>query len=165
MTPTTPDVTLFPRRQWSAALAAAVREAPAAALDYGRPQGDPSLRARLADELGRTRGVICDPSQILVVQGTTQGVDVVLRVLRERGATHVAVEDPSLWRTRDQVRGLGLSLIGQPVDNGGLIVEGLDPTSWSSPRPSVSDRSRAVRIPAACAAELEPRDPRARDRG
>ncbi len=126
MTPTTPDVTLFPRRQWSAALAAAVREAPAAALDYGRPQGDLSLRARLADELGRTRGVICDPSQILVVQGTTQGVDVVLRVLRDRGATRVAVEDPSLWRTRDQVRGLGLSLIGQPVDNEGLIVEGLD---------------------------------------
>ena len=126
LTPTTPDVTLFPRRQWSAALAAAVREAPAAALDYGRPQGDLSLRARLADELGRTRGVICDPSQILVVQGTTQGVDVVLRVLRDRGATHVAVEDPSLWRTRDQVRGLGLSLIGQPVDNDGLIVEGLD---------------------------------------
>ena len=126
MSPTTPDVTLFPRRQWSAALTAAVREAPAAALDYGRPQGDLSLRARLADELGRTRGVICDPSQILVVQGTTQGVDVVLRVLRDRGATHVAVEDPSLWRTRDQVRGLGLSLIGQPVDNEGLIVEGLD---------------------------------------
>ncbi len=126
LTPTTPDVTLFPRREWSAALAAAVREAPAAALDYGRPQGDLSLRARLADELGRTRGVICDPSQILVVQGTTQGVDVVLRVLRDRGATHVAVEDPSLWRTRDQVRGLGLSLIGQPVDNEGLIVEGLD---------------------------------------
>ena len=126
MSPTTPDVTLFPRRQWSAALTAAVREAPAAALDYGGPQGDLSLRARLADELGRTRGVICDPSQILVVQGTTQGVDVVLRVLRDRGATHVAVEDPSLWRTRDQVRGLGLSLIGQPVDNEGLIVEGLD---------------------------------------
>ena len=37
MTPTTPDVTLFPRREWSAALTAAVREAPAAALDYGDP--------------------------------------------------------------------------------------------------------------------------------
>ena len=126
MTPTTPDVTLFPRREWSAALSVAVREAPAAALDYGPFQGDLSLRARLADELGRTRGVICDPSQIVIVQGATQGIDLVLRVLQDRGATRVAVEDPSLHRQHDQVRGLGLSLIGQPVDHEGLVVEGLD---------------------------------------
>jgi GntR family transcriptional regulator / MocR family aminotransferase len=126
MTPTTPDVTLFPRREWSAALAAAVREAPAAALDYGPFGGDHSLRARLADELGRTRGVICDPSQIVIVQGATQGIDLALRVLQDRGATRVAVEDPSLHRQHDQVRGLGLSLIGQPVDHEGLVVEGLD---------------------------------------
>ena len=126
MTPTTPDVTLFPRRQWSAALTAVVREAPAAALDYGPFQGDDSLRARLAAELGLTRGVICDPSQIVIVQGTTQGIDLALRVLRDRGATRVAVEDPSLQRQHDQIRGLGLNLIGQPVDDEGLIVDGLD---------------------------------------
>jgi GntR family transcriptional regulator / MocR family aminotransferase len=126
MTPTTPDVTLFPRRQWSAALTAAVREAPAGALDYGPFQGDPTLRARLADELGRTRGVICDPSRMIIVQGTTQGIDLALRVLGERGATRVAVEDPSLQRQHDQIRALGLDLVGQPVDDEGLIVEDLD---------------------------------------
>ena len=126
MTPTTPDVTLFPRQRWSAALTDAVREAPAGALDYGPFQGEETLRTRLADELGRTRGVICDPSRIVIVQGTTQGVDLALRVLGERGATRVAVEDPSLQRQHDQIRGLGLGLVGQPVDNEGLIVEGLD---------------------------------------
>jgi GntR family transcriptional regulator/MocR family aminotransferase len=126
MTPTTPDVTLFPRREWSAALTAAVREAPAGALDYGPFQGDGSLRSTLAAELGRTRGVICDPSQIVIVQGTTQGVDLALRVLQDRGARRVAVEDPSLQRQHDQIRGLGLSLVGQPVDDEGLIVDGLD---------------------------------------
>jgi GntR family transcriptional regulator/MocR family aminotransferase len=126
MTPTTPDVTLFPRREWAAALTAVVREAPAPALDYGPFQGDLTLRERLADELGRTRGVICDPSQIIIVQGATQGVDLTVRVLRDRGATRVAVEDPSLQRQHDQVRGLGLRLIGQPVDDEGLVVDGLD---------------------------------------
>jgi GntR family transcriptional regulator/MocR family aminotransferase len=126
MTPTTPDVTLFPRREWSAALTAAVREAPAAALDYVAPEGDPWLRARLADELGRTRGVICDPAQIIIVQGATQGLDLALRVLRERGSTRIGVEDPSLDRQHDQIRGLGLDLIGQPVDAEGLIVDGLN---------------------------------------
>ena len=126
MTPTTPDVTLFPRRQWSAALAIVVREAPAASLDYGPFQGDLTLRATLADELGRTRGVICDPSQIIIVQGTAQGIDLALRLLGDRGATRIAVEDPSLHRQHDQVRALGLSLVGQPVDEEGLIVDGLE---------------------------------------
>jgi GntR family transcriptional regulator / MocR family aminotransferase len=126
MTPTAPDVTLFPRGVWATALAAAVREAPADVLDYGHPQGTETLRERLADELGRTRGVISDPSQIVVVQGTAQGLDLVLRMLRRRGARRIAVEDPSLSRQHQQIKGLGLSLIGQRVDHDGLIVSGLD---------------------------------------
>ena len=38
----------------------------------------------------------------------------------------IAVEDPSLHRQHDQVRALGLSLVGQPVDKEGLIVDGLE---------------------------------------
>jgi GntR family transcriptional regulator / MocR family aminotransferase len=126
MTPTTPDVTLFPRRVWASALATAVREAPAAALDYGDPKGSLRLREKLADELGRTRGVICDPAQIIVVQGASQGVDLVLRALRDTGAGRIAVEDPSLDRQQDQITGLGLGLSALPVDRDGLIVDGVD---------------------------------------
>jgi GntR family transcriptional regulator/MocR family aminotransferase len=126
MTPTTPDVTLFPRRQWSSALVLAVREAPAPAFDYGDPRGSLTLRERLADELGRTRGVICQPSQVIIVQGATQGIDLALRALRSRGAARVAVEDPSLDRQNQQIRGLGLELIGQRVDGDGLVVAGLE---------------------------------------
>jgi GntR family transcriptional regulator/MocR family aminotransferase len=125
LTPTTPDVTLFPRRQWAAALAASIRDAPATALDYGDPRGNLVLRERLADELGRTRGVICEPDQVIVVQGTTQGLDLVLRVMRATGAVRIAVEDPSLDRQHRQVVALGLELVGQPVDRDGLIVAGL----------------------------------------
>jgi GntR family transcriptional regulator/MocR family aminotransferase len=126
MTPTSPDVTLFPRARWSTALAAAVREAPATALDYGDPQGTEALRQRLADELGRTRGVISEPSQVVVVQGAAQGLDLVLRMLRDRGARRIAVEDPSLDRQHQQITGLGLQLVGQPLDREGLVVSGLD---------------------------------------
>jgi GntR family transcriptional regulator/MocR family aminotransferase len=126
MTPTTPDVTLFPRARWAAALAAAVRDVPADVLDYGGPEGTEALRERLADELGRTRGVVTDPSQIVIVQGTAQGLDIVLRMLRQSDARQVAVEDPSLDRQQQQINGLGLKLVGQPVDGEGLIVSGLD---------------------------------------
>src|SRR4051812_11800107 len=55
MTPTTPDVTLFPTRDWLAAMSHAARRAPARALDYGDPRGDLGLRSIIADHAGRTR--------------------------------------------------------------------------------------------------------------
>ena len=64
--------------RWSELFIPTLREAPADALDYGHPEGTETLRERLADELGRTRGVISDPSRIVIVQGTAQGLDLVL---------------------------------------------------------------------------------------
>jgi GntR family transcriptional regulator / MocR family aminotransferase len=123
--PTTPDVTLFPRRLFAAALADAARNAPAAALDYGDPAGLAELRHALADHLGLTRGVVTTPEQIIVTQGTAQAIDLILRVLRGRGLTSVALEDPSLESQQRRVRSHGLRVIGQPVDARGLIVDGL----------------------------------------
>jgi GntR family transcriptional regulator/MocR family aminotransferase len=125
LVPTTPDVTLFPRRLFATALADATRTAPDAALDYGDPAGLAELRMALADHLGLTRGVVTSPDQVLITQGTAQAVDLVLRVLRARGAARVAVEDPSLESQARRVRSHGLEVVGQPVDARGLIVEGL----------------------------------------
>jgi GntR family transcriptional regulator/MocR family aminotransferase len=123
--PTTPDVTLFPRRLFASALAEAARTATAAELDYGDPAGLAELRLALADHLGLTRGVVTNPDQILITQGTAQAIDLVLRVLRERGLERVTVEDPSFDSQQRRVRGHGLEVLGQPVDAGGLIVDGL----------------------------------------
>lgn len=121
LTATTPDVTLFPRGRWLAALQHALRSAPDRALDYGDARGEPALREALADHLGRTRGVVADPGRIVVVQGTAQGVDLLLRVLGDRGARAVGVEDPSLDSQHARVRALGLDLLGWPVDEAGLL--------------------------------------------
>src|SRR5579875_141465 len=126
MTPTSPDTALFPRARWAAELADAARRAPASALDYGDVRGSERLRAALADELGRTRGVICEPDQVIVVQGATQGLDLALRTLAGRGVGSVAVEDPSLDRQRLQIRALGLALRAQPVGDEGVVVDGLN---------------------------------------
>jgi GntR family transcriptional regulator/MocR family aminotransferase len=124
-TPTTPDVTLFPRRLFARALADAARTATAVSLDYGDPAGLPELRLALADHLGLTRGVVTCPERIVVTQGTAQAVDLVLRVLRNRGVARVAIEDPSLVTQRHRVTSHGLEVIGQPVDARGLVVDGL----------------------------------------
>jgi GntR family transcriptional regulator / MocR family aminotransferase len=126
LTPTTPDVTLFPLNRWLAAVQSVARRAGPTLLDYRQSQGEPVLREALAAHLGRTRGVVADPDQIVVVQGTSQGVDLMLRLLVERGATRLAVEDPSHTTQHERARGLGLELRPQPVDREGMIVAGLE---------------------------------------
>lgn len=126
LTPTTPDVTLFPLNRWLASAQRVARHAPVAMLDYRESRGELELRAALADHLGRTRGVIAEPEQIVVVQGTAQAVDLVLRVLAARGASRVAVEDPSHTTNHERIRALGLELVGRPVDGNGLVVAGLE---------------------------------------
>jgi GntR family transcriptional regulator / MocR family aminotransferase len=126
LTPTTPDVTVFPLRRWLAAYQSAARRASSATFDYREPRGERALREVLADHLGRTRGVIADPSQIVVVQGTAQGIDLLLRCLKARGAGRIAVEDPSHTTQHERVRAHALELAAQPVDADGVVVDGLD---------------------------------------
>lgn len=126
LTPTTPDASLFPLRRWLAAYDRVARRSPTAILDYREPQGEESLREALADRLGRTRGVITDPANIVIVQGTSQAIDLLLRVLRSRHLFRIGVEDPSHRTQHERIRALNLELIAQPVDRDGLIVGGLD---------------------------------------
>jgi GntR family transcriptional regulator/MocR family aminotransferase len=126
MIATRPDVTLFPLGQWMGALKHATRKLPVSALDYGDPRGEASLRATLADHLGRTRGVVADPAQIIVVQGTAQGMDLLLRVLAARGAGRVGVEDPSMELQHTQIIAAGLETVGRPVDHDGIDLGALD---------------------------------------
>jgi GntR family transcriptional regulator/MocR family aminotransferase len=126
LTPTTPDVTLFPMPQWLGALKHAAAHAPARALEYGDPRGDAALRETLAGHLGRTRGVVADPAQIVIVQGTAQGLDVLLRVLRSHRRRRIAVEDPSLNGQHDRIAGLGLEAVGCAVDDDGIDMDGAE---------------------------------------
>ncbi|WP_397561108.1 PLP-dependent aminotransferase family protein [Spongiactinospora sp. 9N601] len=125
-TATTPDVSQFPVRQWAASLATAARSMPVSAYDYGDPRGSEKFREVLAGHLGRTRGVVADPEQILGVHGTAQGIDLLLRTLRAAGAQRVGVEDPSLPSQIDRITAHGLAARPIPIDGDGLLVDGLE---------------------------------------
>ncbi|MDQ5833933.1 MAG: PLP-dependent aminotransferase family protein [Actinomycetota bacterium] len=121
-----PDVSCFPRREWQAASATALRELPDAWLTYGRPRGYSRLRVALADYLGRARATVASPQQIVICAGLSHGLTVVWGALRKRGARRVAVEDPA-WRGQpDSVTYAGLEAVPIPVDAGGLVVSELE---------------------------------------
>jgi GntR family transcriptional regulator/MocR family aminotransferase len=125
LTPTTPDVTLFPLARWLTASQRAARAAGVAMLGYRSSRGEATLREALAGHLGRTRGVIADPDHILITQGTAQGLDLLLRVLRARGATRVTVESPSHTTQHERIAAHGLESIPQAIDSDGIVVDGL----------------------------------------
>jgi DNA-binding transcriptional MocR family regulator len=59
--------------------------------------------AVICDHLRRSRAVACDPSQIVVVNGSQQALDLIARVLVDRRQP-VAIEDPSYQGTREGLR-------------------------------------------------------------
>ncbi len=124
LTATAPDLSAFPRRAWSAALRHVLATMPDAALDYGEPHGDAELREELAAYLVRVRGVA--PAALVVTGGYTQGLWLTCRALAARGATRVAVEDPSLDDSWATIRSAGLDVVGVPVDEHGIVPDDLD---------------------------------------
>jgi GntR family transcriptional regulator/MocR family aminotransferase len=122
-TPTTPDISLFPRSDWASASRHAVKTVSDDELDYGDPLGNARLRTALAAHLARTRGVVADASRIVILQGTAHGVDLLLDVLSHRGVRGATVENPSLTTQHARVRRHGLALHGAAVDAEGLIVD------------------------------------------
>src|ERR1700733_15202650 len=64
--PGVPDLTSFPRRDWTWALRESCRDATPADLGYGDPRGSASAREVLAGYLRRVRGCVVDPDQIVM---------------------------------------------------------------------------------------------------
>jgi GntR family transcriptional regulator / MocR family aminotransferase len=124
-TPTTPDVALFPRRQWARAVARAAAAAPDAELDYGSGFGSRALRDALAGYLGRVRATAAGPGQIVVCAGYSQAVRLVFDVLAERGVRRVALEDPSLTDHWEAAARAGLEAVPVALDGDGLRVDAL----------------------------------------
>src|SRR5580704_10193243 len=89
------------------------------------PRGRPELRQALAGYLARARGVQVTPDRIVICSGFTQGLGLICQVLRDRGATTLAVESYSLAAHRDIATTSGLAIATVPVDGHGAMVSEL----------------------------------------
>ncbi|PWV52370.1 PLP-dependent aminotransferase family protein [Nocardiopsis sp. L17-MgMaSL7] len=98
--------------------------------DDPEPQGEPRLRALLAEHLRRTRGVRVGPENVLVTRGTGNGLDLVGAMIAMggtpvRGAAPVArfragVEEPGYGKARTILAARGAEIVPCPVDHDGI---------------------------------------------
>ncbi|MPZ19202.1 MAG: aminotransferase class I/II-fold pyridoxal phosphate-dependent enzyme [Luteitalea sp.] len=122
------DLETFPFEMWRRILLRCARKARISELDYGPAAGNVALREAICVHLRRSRAVICDPAQVVVVNGSQQALDLVARVLIERG-DRVAIEDPSYQGTREAVRAAGADVLPIAVDRDGLNPAQLPPSA------------------------------------
>jgi GntR family transcriptional regulator / MocR family aminotransferase len=114
-----PPVERFPFETWQRILTRRSRNASVRMLDYAAAAGSLELRRAIAEHLRRSRAVTCDASQVIIVNGSQQALDLAARVLLERGDVAV-VEDPHYLGARDAFFAAGAKLHPVPVDHDGL---------------------------------------------
>ena len=123
--PGVPDLSLFPRRAWVGALRRAFVSLPDAALDYPDPRGAARARRVLAAYLNRARATAAREDRLVFCNGSAQAIDLLSRMLRNRGVRRIAVEDPGYADQCTSMQANGLETPRIPVDDRGMCVDRL----------------------------------------
>jgi len=119
-----PDV--FPTALWRKCLIDCLRTNAGDFSEYSEPQGEWGLRCNLQFYLERSRGVHCNPDQIVISSGLQQNLEIVAQLIKGKH-TSVAVENPGYHLPRDVFTNLGFNI--DPIDIG---PSGLNPDSLKS---------------------------------
>jgi GntR family transcriptional regulator/MocR family aminotransferase len=114
-----PAFDLFPFETWARLQARFWRRPSPARLGYGDPAGDWNLRELVAAYLRSSRGLACDPAQVVITCGAQQAISLCAQLLVQPG-DRVAIENPGYRAAGHAFAVAGAELCGVPVDNDGL---------------------------------------------
>src|SRR5258706_243194 len=90
----------------------------------GHAAGHAPLRRAVADYLRTSRAVHCEASEVLIVSGSQMALQICALALLGRGST-VCIEEPGYPGARDVLTGTGARIVPVPVDDEGIIVDGI----------------------------------------
>lgn len=115
---------LFPANEFRKTLQGVLLRDRWKAFDYGDWAGFPPLRATVAHIL-TSQGISTSADEVLITSGSQQAIALVAQLLLRPGDV-VLVESPTYVGAIDLFRSLDVRLLGVPVDEHGLVVEGLE---------------------------------------
>lgn len=87
-----------------------------------RSRGALGLRLQICDMLLNTKGILCDPEQVVVTAGATQAITLVCKLLLQPGETVIS-EDPTSTFIHGIFQTAGADIVPVPVDTQGLRVQ------------------------------------------
>lgn len=111
----------FPFKIWASLVAHHSLNPKADSIHHIDPLGSLRFRETICSYLRTSRGVKCDTSQVMVVSGSQQALDITVRVLLDPG-NPVWIEEPGYRLVRSLLAGSGCRIIPVPVDSEGMDV-------------------------------------------
>jgi GntR family transcriptional regulator / MocR family aminotransferase len=114
-----PSISTFPMELWSRIASRRLRRAPSSMLAYGEPLGYRPLRDAIADHVGKARGVKCTADEVVITSGTQRSLDLIARLLLDRG-DKVWMEEPGFPGATRLFQAHGAQVVPVPVDEEGM---------------------------------------------
>ena len=119
--PGLPDLAEFPFHLWRRCVNQSLKTGDIGLYKYSDQGGYRPLKKALRDYLAQSRGVKCTAEQIVIVNGSQAGLDLITRLLIDDG-DNIAIEEPGYLGARDGFLAAGATLVPVPVDDEGLDV-------------------------------------------
>jgi GntR family transcriptional regulator/MocR family aminotransferase len=123
-----PDLERFPFALWRKLVMRHLRGATHELYDYAdlfdyaeQSAGYEPLRREIAAYVARSRAVRCTPEQVVIVNGSQQGLDLCVRLLLDRG-DEVAFENPGYQGARQIFQAHGARLRPARIDGDGIVI-------------------------------------------
>jgi GntR family transcriptional regulator/MocR family aminotransferase len=117
-----PEIATFPFSTWARLLASNTRNVHEDLFGYHLVTGHPRLRLALAEYLAVSRGVKCEPDQVVVVTGAQAALDLIGRLFMDPG-DHFWIEDPGYLGAHSAFLGAGGKPVPLPVGPEGWQLE------------------------------------------
>lgn len=126
-----PALNEFPLEDWRRLTLKHYRAKDQSMLNYtGVSPGYEPLREAIAGYLRHARAVKCGADQVVIVNGAQQALDLIAKLLINRG-DRVAIENPGYLGARRVFQAHGAELLPAPVDESGIVVDALNSKSKS----------------------------------
>ncbi|NVK03744.1 MAG: PLP-dependent aminotransferase family protein [Flavobacteriia bacterium] len=120
--PGLPPLDIFPVNQWKNLSNGYWRYIKSSALSYSPSAGIELLKQNLANYLNLSRGIKCDPRQILIVSGSLQSLYLIGSVILDPGDSTI-MENPTFPNVYSIFNGLRSEITGLPIDNQGIRIQ------------------------------------------
>ncbi|KGT91836.1 GntR family transcriptional regulator [Erwinia typographi] len=116
-----PDLRAFPHAVWRRLTNQRLRHAPEEWMRYGPPQGVTLLQEAVARYLGQSRGVRCEPEQVMVLTSSQQALQMLALLLCDPG-DEVWLEEPGYSGARNAFISAGARIGTMPLDEEGATI-------------------------------------------
>lgn len=124
----TTDISMFPFKEWMKCEKIAIKNHKKELIDISHPQGPYLVRKTISRMIALTRGVKCEPEQVIIGPGTQPLIRQVMGIQREN--TKAAIENPGYFRIYQLLKDLNFKVFPINLDNKGIDikkVEALNP--------------------------------------